>query len=204
MAPIDDPVRDGRFWLFPDGTRLPVISGGATDDGDGGDPADGDGGAPAGGGGSGDDGDGDETGKPTKDELTAMRAALKKANKAAADTRRKLKEYEDRDKTDGEKLADALKRAEAAELKALRLDVGHRKGLTPAQAKRLVGTTEEELLADADELLAAFTAGDDDGGKGDTRPKPPSKPKERMRRGTGSDEDPEPATKDIVAKIPRV
>ena len=38
----------------------------------------------------------------------------------------------------------------------LRRDVAARKGLTPAQAKRLVGDTEEELLQDADEIVALF------------------------------------------------
>jgi hypothetical protein len=54
----------------------------------------------------------------------------------------------------------AIDRAEAAEkeLKSTRLEsdrsaVALEKGLTPAQAKRLVGTTHEELAADADVLL---------------------------------------------------
>lgn len=50
----------------------------------------------------------------------------------------------------------ALARAEQAELRALRMEVAARKGLTDAQARRLQGSTEEELEADADELRAAF------------------------------------------------
>ena len=45
--------------------------------------------------------------------------------------------------------ADAL----AARLEADRNSVALTKGLTPTQAKRLVGTTRDELEADADELL---------------------------------------------------
>ena len=40
----------------------------------------------------------------------------------------------------------------------LRLEIAAEKGLTPAQARRLVGNTREELEADADELLEAFGA----------------------------------------------
>lgn len=39
-----------------------------------------------------------------------------------------------------------------------RAEVAHEKGLTPAQAARLAGGTREELLADADALLALFPA----------------------------------------------
>lgn len=39
-----------------------------------------------------------------------------------------------------------------------RAEVAHEKGLTPQQAARLSGTTREELLTDADELLKLFPA----------------------------------------------
>lgn len=45
----------------------------------------------------------------------------------------------------------AARRAEVAE-------VANEKGLTPNQAKRLVGNTRDELLADADELLKDIAA----------------------------------------------
>jgi hypothetical protein len=80
--------------------------------------------------------------------------------KANADAANRLKEFEDRDKTEAQKLAE---RAEAAERRvaeieahAIRLEVAAEKGLTPAQAKRLVGSTRAELEADADELLETF------------------------------------------------
>ncbi|MDH2392324.1 hypothetical protein QCN29_26815 [Streptomyces sp. HNM0663] len=92
---------------------------------------------------------------------------LAKTNKDAAE---KLAQLEDSKKTETEKLSEKLttaeKRAVEAESKALRLEVAAAKGLTQAQAKRLVGTTKEELEADADELLASFGPGDTSGGKG--------------------------------------
>jgi len=96
-----------------------------------------------------------------KQEIPAeVKNALKKANKEAETLRLKLKEYEDRDKTDLQKLQeerDALKfERDSLTLSQLRREVADEKGLTPAQAKRLVGSTREEFEADADEILAAF------------------------------------------------
>ena len=52
-----------------------------------------------------------------------------------------------------------LQRGQAeAQLKAARLEVAAAKGLTPAQAARLQGSTREELEADADQLKALFPA----------------------------------------------
>lgn len=129
--------------------------------------------APAG---SGDLGD---AGKKALDE---ERAARREAEKARKEMEGRLKELEplaakaqqleDSKKTEteklGEKLTAAEKRAVEAEQKALRLEVAAAKGLTQAQAKRLVGATKEELEADADELLASFGGAgvDTSGGKG--------------------------------------
>ena len=52
-----------------------------------------------------------------------------------------------------ERVADIERAAKASEERALRAEVANAKGLTPSQAKRLVGSTREELEADADELL---------------------------------------------------
>lgn len=93
-----------------------------------------------------------------------VKRALNKANKEAEALRLKLKEFEDRDKSELERLterAEAAERAAAAtELKALRLEVAAEQGLTPAQAKRLVGETREDLESDAKELLATFKPAD--------------------------------------------
>lgn len=73
-------------------------------------------------------------------------------------------------------------RAEGAEAKLLRLEIGLAKGLTPAQCARLVGTTEDELKADAAAFLAELPKG---GGT------PPSRrPSERLPSGGGDPEEP--------------
>ncbi len=80
--------------------------------------------------------------------------------KSNAEAATKLQQFEDRDKTEAQRLTDraeaAEKRAVEIEGRALRLEVAAEKGLTPAQAKRLVGTTRDELEADAAELLDTF------------------------------------------------
>ena len=108
----------------------------------------------------------EQTAKPQADIPPEVKRALNKANKEAETLRLKLKEYEDRDKTELERLTERAEAAERAvaetEVRALRLEVAAEKGLTPAQAKRLVGSTREELTADADELLATFKPAADD------------------------------------------
>lgn len=111
----------------------------------------------------------------TKQELSPevkAAVALRKANKEAESLRRKLKEYEDRDKTEAERLADAKAAAERdaadARMAYLRLKVGTAKGLDPEVADRLRGTDEKEMAADADRLLAVIgqrsSRGSADGG----------------------------------------
>lgn len=106
------------------------------------------------------------------DELSpeALRKALEKVRKEAAGYRTKVRELEplaskareleDAGRSEMERLT---ARAETAErergesvARALRLEVAFEKGLTPAQAKRLVGGTRDELEADADEILRDF------------------------------------------------
>ena len=100
--------------------------------------------------------------KPTETvEFWKQKAREQEARaKANADAATKLQQFEDRDKTEAQKLTEraeaAEKRAAETEARALRLEVAAEKGLTPAQAKRLVGTTREELEADAAELLETF------------------------------------------------
>lgn len=91
------------------------------------------------------------------DDLDAMKSALKKANAEAAKFRKQLEAIADKDKTElqraTERAEKAERAAEAAATKALRLEVATSKGLSPALAARLQGATQEELEADADELL---------------------------------------------------
>jgi hypothetical protein len=80
--------------------------------------------------------------------------------KANAEAAQKLQTFEDRDKTEAQKLTEraeaAEKRAAQIEGRAMRLEVAAEKGLTPAQAQRLVGETREQLEADAEALLEMF------------------------------------------------
>lgn len=95
----------------------------------------------------------------------AGKAALAKERERAKAAERELAKYKkaeadraEADKSEAEKRTAA--EAKVAELEAalLRRDVAHEKGLTPSQAKRLLGATREELEADADEILADFAA----------------------------------------------
>jgi hypothetical protein len=102
-----------------------------------------------------------ESVNPTNAEVEKWKALSRKneerakANEAAA---RKLAEIEESQKTEIEKAVaraeEAEKRATEIELESIRNSVALAKGLTPSQAKRLVGSTREELEADADDLLA--------------------------------------------------
>lgn len=119
--------------------------------------------------------------------------------------RAELKRHEDSQKTDAQKLEERATTAEqtaaAATREAARLRVALRKNLTEAQARRLVGDTEEELEADADELLASFKQ-DDDGAE------PQRRPRERLRPGavrrSSDDDDDENDPAKLAALVPRV
>lgn len=118
--------------------------------------------------------------KPKSELPPEAARALRKANKEAADLRHKLKEYEDRDKTEQQKLTEKASESEreANELRAelLRNKVALAKGLTAEQSEFLVGDDEESLLARADKILALTKpgrpAGDvDQGARGGNGPK---------------------------------
>lgn len=123
--------------------------------------------------------DPDDKPDPSDDEVARLRAALKKANKEAADSRGKLKQHEDAGKSEHEKLTDNLTKATteltSAQAAAVRFEVALDKGLTKSQAKRLVGTTREELEADADLLLEELG--------GESKSRPADRPRERLRGG---------------------
>lgn len=96
------------------------------------------------------------------------RAAITKANGEAAKYRTRVRELEPKaseydklaeaQKSEQQKAAEAQRAAEAraaqAETEAARLRVALVKGLPADLASRLVGSTDEELAADADRLLA--------------------------------------------------
>lgn len=110
----------------------------------------------------------------------------------------KYEQLEDEKKTEAQRLAEDRdghkSRAEKAEAELMRLQVGLDKGLTPAQAKRLTGSTKEELEADADELIATF---------GGSNKEPEGKPTPRLRGGGDPEEEPDEDLSKILDDVPR-
>lgn len=90
--------------------------------------------------------------------LKAEREAARKAKRELEAALAKVKEYEDRDKTEQEKLAEENARLKAFEGENLRLRVAAEKDLPAGLIDRLHGDNREELEADADKLLELFAA----------------------------------------------
>lgn len=101
--------------------------------------------------------------KKLRDEAASYRTKVRELEPLA----RKAQEIEEAGRSDLEKLTARAEKAEREHAetvaKALRLEVAFEKGLTPAQAKRLVGASREDLEADADEILRDFPALKPDG-----------------------------------------
>lgn len=100
----------------------------------------------------------EEEAQPDKAELDRLRAALAKANKEAEKNRLRLKEVDDAKLSEIEKAQRDAKEA-AQELTNLRRDSLRQKvaldaGLPAKWVGRLQGDSEEELAADAAEILA--------------------------------------------------
>lgn len=116
-----------------------------------------------------------EPAQPSNDEIQALISELgitpaqvksrlehsrtwEKRAKENAEAAEKLAAIEEASKSELEKLTERAAAAEARaaqiELANIRNEIALEKGLTPSQAKRLVGGTREELASDADELLA--------------------------------------------------
>lgn len=142
--------------------------------------------------------------KAEADKWKAMSRKHEAEAKKNADAAKRLAELEEKDKTEIEKLKDAQtvaeKRAEEAELQVLRFEVAAEKGLSASQAKRLIGTTKDELMSDADDLLEAFKS-DKDTKKAppDGKPKPDLKGGNDSEKETDSEEDP----LKLAARVPR-
>lgn len=106
------------------------------------------------------------------EDPVAARAEIEKLRKEAASYRTKVRELEpaaaelaqlrQAGRSEAEKLAEraaaAEKEAATARSELLRSQVALAKGLTEAQARRLMGSTREEMEADAAELVAAFAS----------------------------------------------
>jgi hypothetical protein len=91
--------------------------------------------------------------------LKAERATRKAAEKEARELAARLRDLEDRDKSESEKLASRVaeseRRAVEAEAQLLRLEVAAARKMNAEDVPLLHGTTREELEASA-EALAAF------------------------------------------------
>lgn len=143
---------NAQGWPVTDLARFRMAD--DTDDGDEGDDAG--------------NGDGDQS-QLSAQQIADMQKALKKANKEAETHRLRLKEIEDRDKSEAEKLTERTRELESnlttAQATALRYEIALDKGIPKSIASRLQGATREEMEADADELLKTIGA---------TGKKPPS------------------------------
>lgn len=154
----------------------------------------------------------DETPEPKEDLGDAGKKALEKERKARRDAEAKLKELEplaakakeleDAQKTESERLTEALNAAKAEgatpALGLLKLEVALQNapdGLTPAQvakfAKRLSGSTREEIEADAAEMFAELPGTD-----GARRPQPTPD----QGRTSTSKEDPDAWLREMARK----
>lgn len=93
---------------------------------------------------------------------TAAERAAKAHQKQIDDLSRQLQEFQDRDKTEAQRLTDAKsaaeQRAASAEQQLLRFKVAAAKNLPANLAARLQGSTEEEMTADAESLLEILGA----------------------------------------------
>lgn len=100
----------------------------------------------------------------TQDDVNALLAKQKREHFGDyGDLKKKAAQYDEiseQSKTEQQRATEALtaaeQRAASAEARTLRLEIAAEKGLTPAQAKRLVGASREELESDANDLLENF------------------------------------------------
>jgi len=120
------------------------------------------------------------------------------AETRAADLEKQVTEKSREGETEVDRLKRELQEAKDAAGKAggdtpevLKLRVALEKGIPAGDVKRLVGSTEEELKADADELLKSFGLGgkDDNGGDGGSSGAGVTR---RAPRGTNNPGDPNP------------
>lgn len=111
-----------------------------------------------------------------RNALQAERDNARTQKERADELAAKVKQFEDANKSEQDKLTErattAEQRAEAAEAKLLRYEVAAEKGLPAHLNKFLTGSTKKELEDAADELLKAVKAngkpaGDIDAGKGE-------------------------------------
>lgn len=180
--PIEPRTGIRAIAVLPSGRIVwPILGGDGTEE----PPAGSD---PAGGEGGPDTGAADPDWKAEAEKWKAMARKHESQAKANADAAKRLKEREDAEKSETERaqerIAEAERKAAEAEAKVLRAEVAAAKGLSLAMARRLQGTTREELEADADELLTEFKSRPG----GDTLR---SRPTEKLRPGAVPNAEPE-------------
>lgn len=157
------------------------------------------------------DGDPSKLGDPGKRALDAMKRERNAARKELADYRAKLKEIEDKDKTEAQRLQEArdeaANRAAKAEEQARSLSIAMERAPTHATlaqvravAKRVRGESDEDMESDADELFELLAPAPKDDG-------PPrkvaGKPRERLRGGGDPEEEPEESDPRKLAEMIR-
>lgn len=128
-----------------------------------------------------------------------------KAQVAALTAEKKKLEYEGKSDTEKvseqlaalqQQLEDEKKARQQSEAESLRLRVAAAKGLSEVQARRLQGSTQEELEADADALIEAFG-----GKKDDSKPNGAGRPKEKLTPGASSEDDEAEVSREEAQKI---
>ncbi|MBT2502985.1 hypothetical protein [Curtobacterium sp. ISL-83] len=117
---------------------------------------------------------GTETGAGEGDDKFDAEKAREKIRKANSEAKN-LRDRAQKAEQEAAANKDSGERATALEAENLKLRVAVKHGLPENLVKRLTGTTEEELLQDAEELLAMF-------GKPGTKP-PSGAPREQLRGG---------------------
>lgn len=140
-----------------------------------------------------DDDDGDQLGAGGKKALESERAARKKLETELKELRplaESAKEAANAKKDEVQRLTEQLatmtKERDGATLTVSRYKVALDKGLNLTRAKRLVGDNEDEFAADADELLADLGDIKPD----DSKPTPTSKPRENLKPGNNTPDEP--------------
>lgn len=134
--------------------------------------------------------------------LRSERRARAAAERELAEAQRALKERDDAEKSELDRLkgqvGDLEKERDAATAERDRLQVAVSKGLSEADARRVTGaarrlhgTTAEELAEDAEDYFADRPPAAEDTGES-TTPPPGATPRERLKPGNGTDTD-EPA-----------
>lgn len=122
-----------------------------------------------------------------KNELKKWKTFARKHEQTAKENYDKLQELEGKDKSDVERLTSKVSKAEQerdeAHLKVARAEIALEYGLTMAEAKRLQGTTREELEEDAEELVELLAA------RRKTKRKANSKSKKRAADDIDDDDD---------------